>query len=497
MITTELHFMCFYYSSFSLCLLTIQLHVRIIFCPSRLLSVVEALFSVKAFNYAKFSVLLVLSFLINHNADPKRRLVDDTEWNAAKSLLPRFIEFVQTNDSGRSHGWGWDGAEATRLYRLFSSDLVEIRLFLLWSVALGLKEKERLGEIMDALDRSGLRSFAVSMLNSSNIMERSISCAIFMRLSDVPSIRLVDDDISDLQKATDSMDIVIEADGGSIHAHGLIISARSSFFRREIGEARGKELEAGAKDDVSMLPRVLRLKLHHIPVNVVRVVVDFCYNDFVKISSRDEAMLVIPWLEHFNLPNIREICEEAIIGSISLENLLETVEFAKSNACSLLLDRCWRFVAANVSEIIGGEIYSLEDLCGIFDQKLVQNAIQSAEDEEKMVEEGISCPFDMPDEEPNVLWGGILGAVLAALGGDADAFVEEVEAAMDIEEIEEEEEDDDDAEDDDEEDEDDDELDTTVGTSSVGEGEMDGQEENGMNENSMNDNGGNEKGFGQ
>jgi speckle-type POZ protein len=144
---------------------------------------------------------------------------------------------------------------------------------------------------------------------------------------------------SNLYNNKDFSDVILAVGESKIHAHKLILSARSEYFaamfRSSFKESKEKVVEI--EDDEELFKRMIQIFYTN---NVSEVDVEMVL-DLMMLARKylvEETMIAS--------------CEKIIIKNMTIKNCLEVLLVADSIQSKSLKDRCIGFISANVQSVM-------------------------------------------------------------------------------------------------------------------------------------------------
>ncbi|CAG0912732.1 unnamed protein product [Notodromas monacha] len=158
-------------------------------------------------------------------------------------------------------------------------------------------------------------------------------------------------------------DIIIVAEGGEeLSGHQCVLAARLQYFRSMLGFSGGSWSESGM--------RKVKIPL---PIDLLKIVVDFLYTDSVPdvlLTAQDPTIAanILVVSDQFLITRLKGMCEEAMVSLLSLKNVAEFLDFAEKFGAAQLKNSCFQFVCLNLSAVLESRVLdSVTDLV-IMDQ---------------------------------------------------------------------------------------------------------------------------------
>ncbi|XP_078149905.1 BTB/POZ and MATH domain-containing protein 2-like [Carex rostrata] len=149
-----------------------------------------------------------------------------------------------------------------------------------------------------------------------------------------------------LQKFRDEnehTDVTFDVDGKNFVAHKLILAAHSPVFKAEL-------FGSMAESNMDCI-----IKINEMLPSVFKAMLDFMYNSSFSVKKNlvdcEVPMSSTAFLQHllvaadrYAVKKLKALCECKLVESISLETVLSTLELAEMHSCSVLKNKCLRFV---------------------------------------------------------------------------------------------------------------------------------------------------------
>jgi len=140
--------------------------------------------------------------------------------------------------------------------------------------------------------------------------------------------------------------LVIEEGKFRIHAHRIILATRAIYFRKLffgfMKETQEKEIQfPECKYDAFL------------------VVLQYLYSGLVNVAP-DLAMTCFEMASLFGIVELYKICESLICEAISVNNVLEFLEWADINQATKLKRECFAFLTQDLSEVTGFVDFSVK-----------------------------------------------------------------------------------------------------------------------------------------
>jgi speckle-type POZ protein len=136
----------------------------------------------------------------------------------------------------------------------------------------------------------------------------------------------------------DFSDVILAVGESKIHAHKLVLSARSKYFATMFGsdfkESKDKVVEI--EDDEELFKKMIEI---------------FYTNDVSKLVI-DVALELIVLARKYLVEELVKSCEEIIIKNMTLENCFEILLVADSIQSNPFKERAIGFISANIKSIV-------------------------------------------------------------------------------------------------------------------------------------------------
>ncbi len=136
----------------------------------------------------------------------------------------------------------------------------------------------------------------------------------------------------------DFSDVILAVGESKIHAHKLVLSARSEYFAAMFGpdfnESKKKFIEI--KDDEELFKQMIEI---------------FYTNDVSEVDFKVAVELIV-LARKYLVEELVKSCEEIIIKNMALENCLEILLVADSVQSKPFKDRVIGFVCANIKAVM-------------------------------------------------------------------------------------------------------------------------------------------------
>ncbi|KAF6982416.1 hypothetical protein CFC21_000807 [Triticum aestivum] len=126
-------------------------------------------------------------------------------------------------------------------------------------------------------------------------------------------------------------DMEIEVGGVTFPANRSMLTARSPVFKEELVPTK--------------------IHIDGIDADVFKALLHFIYTDRLPQEMEEQetlAKIVKPLLvaaDRYKLEKMKQVCEEALCGQISMESVTATLAFAEQHCCSMLKEACTQFLA--------------------------------------------------------------------------------------------------------------------------------------------------------
>ncbi|XP_049843148.1 uncharacterized protein LOC126294963 isoform X3 [Schistocerca gregaria] len=133
------------------------------------------------------------------------------------------------------------------------------------------------------------------------------------------------DAMSELLTSCTGADVTLCVRGGEIKAHRLILSARSPVFAAMLLRHDTEEAASG------------RVQIPDVEAATMQQLVRYMYTDEVP-EGKESAAELLAAADKYDLPLLKEACEDRLLQDLSAENVAECAVLALQHCCSCLLD---------------------------------------------------------------------------------------------------------------------------------------------------------------
>eukprot|EP00164_Ancoracysta_twista_P002019 GFYU01002662.1.p1 GENE.GFYU01002662.1~~GFYU01002662.1.p1 ORF type:complete len:364 (+),score=37.02 GFYU01002662.1:159-1250(+) len=136
-------------------------------------------------------------------------------------------------------------------------------------------------------------------------------------------------------------DLEFMVEGKKIHAHRVILTARSECFRAM--------LTSGMKES-----RERQVFIDNIAHDVFWSVLEFIYTEECAISP-DKAMDILEAADRFQLDSLKEMCEDVMAKCIDMDNVADMIQEADRHMAHRLKRECLDYVITNAPMFVESE----------------------------------------------------------------------------------------------------------------------------------------------
>ncbi|XP_044590853.1 speckle-type POZ protein B-like [Cotesia glomerata] len=161
----------------------------------------------------------------------------------------------------------------------------------------------------------------------------------------LPSLmkRCIGDDLKELLKNMTECDVTLIVKNEEFQAHKAILMTRSPVFTAMFSHEMKEK-----KENQVTIPNVD-------PV-IFKRILEFIYTDKVE-NLKVYAERLLEVADQYQLSYLKELCEESIEKSITVENVFKIMTLADHVNSEQLLDRCMYVAAADINSIINTKGY--------------------------------------------------------------------------------------------------------------------------------------------
>ncbi|CAM6092566.1 unnamed protein product [Calypogeia fissa] len=128
-------------------------------------------------------------------------------------------------------------------------------------------------------------------------------------------------------------DVAFAVGGLLIHAHKIVLSSRSSGFKRML-------------DSETTKPKTV-IRVEETSCSVMSAVIKFCYTAEINFTGRVTAQEVLKVANQYEIDYLKEVCTEELINTLNKENLTEILRLSKLCYAQRLQDAASKFVKDN------------------------------------------------------------------------------------------------------------------------------------------------------
>ncbi|PIN06132.1 Speckle-type POZ protein SPOP [Handroanthus impetiginosus] len=237
------------------------------------------------------------------------------------------------------------------------------------------------------------RFFRRAMLETSDYLKDDclkINCTVGVVVSTIdcsrlPSIQVPDSDIGShigmLLENTEGSDITFNVSGEKLHAHKLVLAARSPKFRSEFFERLDSDEQEVIVSD--MEPKVFKAMLHFIYRDAL------VEDELVASSSSPPSSSVtdtltaklLPAADRYDLGRLKRVCESHLCKDISVNSVAQILALADQYHAAELKAVCLRFAAENLAAVMRSDGFEyLKENCPALQSELLKTVAGCDED---------------------------------------------------------------------------------------------------------------------
>ncbi|CAK7329213.1 unnamed protein product [Dovyalis caffra] len=145
-------------------------------------------------------------------------------------------------------------------------------------------------------------------------------------------------------------DVVFNVAGEKFHAHKLVLSARSPFFRSKFFDDVEEDEQEIVISDLE--PKVFKAMLHFIYRDTLTEDVDMATPSFSPVSSVSETLTtkLLAAADRYGLDRLRLMCESHLCKDISVVSVASILASADSHRATELKAVCLKFTAENLAD---------------------------------------------------------------------------------------------------------------------------------------------------
>lgn len=154
-------------------------------------------------------------------------------------------------------------------------------------------------------------------------------------------------DLSRLFQSGEHTDVVIKVKDEELHAHSLILSARSNVFAVMLSSP----MREGTKKEVV---------IEGIEMAAVKAAVEFLYSGEVEpgmLQSDNAALGVLEMAHRYNVDSLVNVCVQTLASRLSVDVVAEWFYIADLIGSVDLRVRCMEFIRLHISEVQGTESF--------------------------------------------------------------------------------------------------------------------------------------------
>ncbi|GBG77537.1 hypothetical protein CBR_g23982 [Chara braunii] len=172
-----------------------------------------------------------------------------------------------------------------------------------------------------------------------------------------------------LLESGEAADVTFDVDGELIHAHKLVLAARSPVFKAQL---YGPLRETGKLRIVDVQPPVFRALLHFIYTD------QFPDQTEVVTSSGASASVILAQhllaaADMYGLDRLRLMCESKLCEEVHMDTVATTLALAEQHHAPQLKARCLKYVAANLKAVMQSDGFKhLRESCPSLQEELLR-----------------------------------------------------------------------------------------------------------------------------
>ncbi|KDP42915.1 hypothetical protein JCGZ_23857 [Jatropha curcas] len=236
------------------------------------------------------------------------------------------------------------------------------------------------------------RFFRRAMLETSDFLKDDclkINCTVGVVVSaiDCPrlhSIQVPESDIGAhfgmLLENMEGSDVTFNVAGEKIHAHKLVLAARSPLFRSKFFDGEEEKQEVDITD---LEPKVFKAMLHFIYRDTLTEDVDMETSSSSCLSSVSETLTakLLAAADRYGLDRLRLMCESHLCKDISVDSVASILALADSHHATELKAVCLKFAAENLAAVMRSDSFEhLRENCPSLQSELLKAVAGCEED---------------------------------------------------------------------------------------------------------------------
>ncbi|KAG5239284.1 BTB/POZ and MATH domain-containing protein [Salix suchowensis] len=177
-------------------------------------------------------------------------------------------------------------------------------------------------------------------------------------------------------------DVIFDVAGEKFHAHKLVLSARSPFFRSKFFDdgVEENEQEIAISD---LEPKVFKAMLHFIYRDTLIEDVDMATSSSSPVSSVSETLTtkLLVVADRYGLDRLRLMCESHLCKDISVNSVASILALADCHHATELKAVCLKFAAENLAAVMRSDGFSyLKENCPSLQSELLKTVAGCEED---------------------------------------------------------------------------------------------------------------------
>ncbi|KAF9676314.1 hypothetical protein SADUNF_Sadunf09G0125900 [Salix dunnii] len=177
-------------------------------------------------------------------------------------------------------------------------------------------------------------------------------------------------------------DVIFDVAGEKFHAHKLVLSARSPFFRSKFFDDGVEENEQEIV--ISDLdPKVFKAMLHFIYRDTLIEDVDMGTSSSSPVSSVSETLTtkLLAVADRYGLDRLRLMCESHLCKDISVNSVASILALADCHHATELKAVCLKFAAENLAAVMRSDGFTyLKENCPSLQSELLKTVAGCEED---------------------------------------------------------------------------------------------------------------------
>ncbi|XP_057954654.1 BTB/POZ and MATH domain-containing protein 4 [Malania oleifera] len=238
------------------------------------------------------------------------------------------------------------------------------------------------------------RFFRRALLETSDFLKDDclkINCTVGVVVSAIDcsrlhSIQVPDSDIGahfgTLLENMEGSDVTFDVSGEKIHAHKLVLAARSPVFRSEFFDGLEEDKKEIIVSDLE--PKVFKAMLHFIYRDTLMEDVELAASSSLSSESSVSDTLTAKLLaaaDKYDLVRLRRMCESYLCKDISVNSVAKILALADHYHATELKTVCLRFAAENLAAVMRSDGFEyLKENCPSLQSELLKTVAGCEED---------------------------------------------------------------------------------------------------------------------